>query len=76
MTKVRNDFKVYEYRNAKQPDIEKWQIRTGLIDLISTFNTLDEANRVAAELNKDPYYLERGNTQLDRANMQAPHRKD
>lgn len=72
MAKVRNDFRVYTYRSTAQPDVEKWQVKSGGEDVCFTSRTLAEAERIAAALNHDPYYLERGNTQADRANMQAP----
>jgi hypothetical protein len=75
MANVRNDFKVYPYTATAYPDLEQWQVRSGKTDLYITTRVLAEAERVAAALNIDPYYLERGNTQKDRANGQAPNRK-
>ena len=72
MSKVRNDFRVYPFESTYHPDIEMWQVRTGGTDVCITSRNFAEAERVAAALNRDPYYLERGNTQLDRSNMQAP----
>jgi len=72
MSKVRNDFRVYPYESTHYPDIDMWQVRTGGTDVYITSRNFAEAERVAAALNHDPYYLERGNTQFDRANMQAP----
>lgn len=72
MAKMRNDFKVYTYRARSNPDIDQWQVKTGGEDVWFTSRNFAEAERVAAALNIDPYYLERGNTQKDRANMQAP----
>lgn len=72
MSKVRNDFRVYPYHSTSRPDLEQWQVKTGGSDVCLTSRNLAEATRIAAELNRDPYYLERGNTQMDRANMQAP----
>ena len=74
MTKVRNDFKVHPYHSTSRPDLEQWQVRTGGVDVYVTSRSLAEAERIAAALNIDPYYLERGNTQADRAKMQAPAR--
>jgi len=74
MAKVRNDFKVYPYTATAYPDVEQWQVRSGGTDVWVTSRNKAEADRVAAALNIDPYYLERGNTQKDRANMQAPMR--
>jgi hypothetical protein len=76
MTKMRNDFKVYPYTSTAEPDIERWQVRSGTTTVYVTTRSQSAADHVAAALNIDPYYLERGNTQLDRANMQAPHKKD
>ncbi len=72
MSKVRNDYRVYPYYATANPDIEQWQVRSGVSDVITTCRDLDKAESIAAALNRDPYYLERGNTQKDRANMQAP----
>jgi hypothetical protein len=69
MAKVRNDFKVYPYQATAKPGVEQWQVRSGGNDVHITSYTLAEAERVAAALNADPYYLERGNTQADRAKM-------
>lgn len=69
MAKVRNDFKVYPYQSTAKPGVEQWQVRSGGTDVYVTSYTLVEAERVAAALNADPYYLERGNTQADRAKM-------
>jgi len=76
MTKVRNDFKVYPYTSTAEPNIKRWQVRSGTTTVCVTTQIQSVADHVAAALNHDPYYLDRGNTQLDRANMQAPHRKD
>jgi hypothetical protein len=69
MPKVRNDFKVHTYESTAKPGVEQWQVRSGGNDLYITSHDLAEAERVAAALNADPYYLERGNTQADRAKM-------
>ena len=74
MSKVRNDFRVYPFESSYNPGIEMWQVRTGGTDVYLTSRNLVKAESIAAALNIDPYYLERGNTQLDRANMQAPTR--
>ena len=29
MAKIRNDYKVYEYRSSNEPDVQQWQIRIG-----------------------------------------------
>jgi hypothetical protein len=76
MNKVRNDFKVYPYYASSRPGLEQWQVKTGRTDVHITSRNKAEAERIAAALNIDPYYLERGNTQLDRANSQAPQRKN
>ena len=72
MPKVRNDFKVYTYESTAKPGVEQWQVRSGGTDVYLTSSNFAEAERMAAALNADPYYLERGNTQADRAKMQAP----
>lgn len=76
MSKKRNDFKVYPYTASSKPGIEQWQVKSGSIDVYLASSSKVEADRVAAALNIDPYYLERGNTQKDRANGQSPITKD
>jgi hypothetical protein len=75
MSKVRNDFKVYTYKATANPDIEQWQVKTGGSDVYLTTRNLAEAERMAAALNADPYYLERGNTQADRAKMKPAQKE-
>lgn len=73
MTKVCNDFKVSSYYSTGEPDVEKWKVIAGG-QLYMVCRVYERAVEVAKLLNLDPYFLERGNTQLDRANMQAPNR--
>ena len=75
MPKVRNDFKVYTYESTAKPGVEQWQVRSGGDDVYITSRSFAGAERIAAALNADPYYLERGNTQADRAKMQALRNK-
>jgi hypothetical protein len=76
MSKIRNDFKVYPYTASAKPLLEQWQIKTGRTDVYLTSRSREQAEQLAAALNIDPYHLERGNTQQDRANGQAPITKD
>ena len=64
--KIRNDFTVSEYIPQCEPTKIKWQIRCGG-SLISIFNNEQIAHDTAKNLNIDPWFLERGQTQKDRA---------
>jgi hypothetical protein len=70
MTKVRNDYKVYEYRSSNEPDVQQWQIRIGESsrdpEVISTFRKHELALETAKQLNLDPFYFGRGQTRADR----------
>jgi len=61
-----NDHKVYADQNIKGEAI--WKVKTGgrRGDVITICRTLEEAQEVAAKLNKDPWHLERGYTRADR----------
>ena len=67
MTKVWNDYKVYEFYSTLQPNVQLWQVRSGRTDVVTTSRSEEEARQTAERLNKDPYYLGRGMTQSDRA---------
>jgi hypothetical protein len=70
MTKMRNDYKVYEYRSTNEPDILQWQIRIGessrTPEVVSTFRVYDKAIETAKQLNIDPWFYDRGQTRADR----------
>jgi hypothetical protein len=70
MTKIRNDYKVYEYRSSSQPDVLKWQIRIGESsrdpEVVSTFRKHDEALEAAKQLNLDPWFYDSSQTQSNR----------
>lgn len=72
-----HDYKIRTYRTNLNPEREMWQIYIGIEEnegLITTCRSLEEAERIVRELENDPWYLSRGNTQADRANMQATPR--
>jgi hypothetical protein len=66
MTKVRNDFKVYEEVTITGTTL--WRIRSGgrRGDVATNCTSLEQANKVARELNLDPWYLSRGATRAER----------
>jgi hypothetical protein len=66
-SKNRNDFRVFEERTSKGSTA--WRIRVGGSKgtLITSLNTIEEANEMAKQLNIDPWYAERGQTRKDRA---------
>ena len=66
MTKLRNDFKVYE--EVTTTGITLWRIRSGgrRGDVATNCTSLEEANEVARQLNLDPWYLSRGDTREER----------
>jgi hypothetical protein len=73
-----HDYKIRTYRTNLNPERELWQIYIGPDDkdgLITTCRSLEEAEHIVRELENDAWYLSRGNTQADRANMQAVPRK-
>jgi hypothetical protein len=66
VTKVRNDFKVYEEVTTLGKTL--WRIRIGgrKGDVVTSCNSVEQAAEVAQQLNLDPWYLGRGNTRADR----------
>ena len=66
VTKMRNDFKVYEEKDKRGDPI--WAIRTGgrKGDLSTYCRTIQEADETARQLNLDPWFLERGDTRAER----------
>ena len=75
MKKSRNDYKIRPYTNRTFPERQLWQIYIGKDTVITTCQTLDQAEKTVAALVNDPWVLSRGNTQADRANMIAIPRK-
>jgi hypothetical protein len=69
MAKVCRDYTVVETTN-KQGDL-RWKVLLAREDLVSTCRTLEQATSMAASLNLDPYFLERGQTRADRATAYA-----
>lgn len=72
MAKKRSDYNIRSYFGTVNPDKELWQVMIGDDHLITTCRTLEEAQETIRRLDADPYALERGNTQVDRSNMQVP----
>lgn len=67
MTKIRNDYRVFEENRRNGETI--WCVRSGgkRGTLITICRTQEKANETAQQLNIDPWYLDRGNTRADRA---------
>lgn len=65
--KIRNDFRVYE--ETRRTGETVWRVKSGgkRGTVITTCQTLEKANETARQLNIDPWFLGRGNTQTDRA---------
>lgn len=63
---MNNDHKVYEDYNVKGDTI--WKVKTGggRGDVITICRSLEEAESLADKLNRDPWYLDRGQTRADR----------
>ena len=70
MAKIRNDYKVYEYRSSNEPDVQQWQIRIGESsrdpEVTSTCLKHELALETAKQLNLDPFDFGRGQTRADR----------
>jgi len=66
MTKIRNDFRVYEEVTTRGKTF--WRVKTGgkSGDVVSSCNSVNEANTLAKKLNNDPWFLDRGQTRADR----------
>jgi hypothetical protein len=66
MAKKRQDFKVYEERSGVGKTL--WRIRSGGCngDVATNCKTQLEAECIANELNKDPWFLHRGDTRRER----------
>ena len=66
MTKIRNDFRVFEEVTTQGKTL--WRIKIGgkRGEAITSCNSLESANTLAKNLNIDPWYFDRGNTRADR----------
>jgi len=66
MTKVRNDFRVYQEQNRAGETV--WRIKLGGAkgETITTCRSKEQADEEARQLNIDPYYYDRGHTLKDR----------
>jgi len=66
MTKIRNDFRVFEEVTTQGKTM--WRVRSGgkRGDCVSSCNSLSEATELAKNLNIDPWFLDRGQTRNDR----------
>lgn len=63
----RTDFKVYEEKNRMGDMV--WRVRSGGSkgDVTTNCKSLEAAEKLAHQLNLDPWFLDRGNTRADRA---------
>ena len=66
MTKVRNDYRVYEETNRRGEPV--WRIKIGgnKGEVITTSRSKEKAEQDAQKLNIDPWYFDRGHTRADR----------
>jgi|TARA_R110000772_G_scaffold101387_2_gene201856 hypothetical protein len=71
MVKVRNDYTVVETIDKNLNP--KWKVLVARSIVVTTCNSLKEAQTIAAKLNADPFALDRGNTRADRV---ASYNKD
>ena len=62
--KVRTDYKVVETTD-KHGDL-RWKVLLAGDMLVSTCRSLKDATEMAAALNLDPYFLERGQTRAEK----------
>jgi hypothetical protein len=71
--KPRTDYRVYEEITTQGKTL--WRIRSGgkRGDIITSCNSVDEANEISVQLNIDPWFLYRGQTRRDAL---ARHAKD
>ena len=65
-TKMNNDHKVYEDYNVRGDQI--WKVKTGgrRGDVVTICRTPEAAQEMADKLNRDPWFLDRGQTRADR----------
>ena len=72
LAKKRNDFRVFQEVTTLGKTL--WRIRTGGAKghMITSLNSLAEAEETARQLNLDPWFLDRGQTRKDRAD-QSPN---
>ena len=66
MTKVRNDYRVYEGTNRKGESVWRIMIGGATGEVITTSRSKEEADSDAQKLNIDPWYFDRGHTRADR----------
>lgn len=71
MAKVRKDYTVVETTN-KQGE-PRWTVMLARSINISKCHTQEHAASMAAALNLDPYYLDRGQTRADRLAREKAH---
>ena len=64
MAKVTNDFKVSEWTTTYGEP--RWRVMVGGTDVVSVCRSLEQAQTLAKNLNKDPWFLDKGNTRADR----------
>ncbi len=66
MTKIRNDFRTFEEVTTLGKTL--WRVRSGgkAGDVITSCNSLEQAEETARQLNIDPWHLGRGDTRAER----------
>jgi len=66
MTKVRNDYRVYEGTNRRGEPVWRITIGGATGEVITTSKSKERADDDARNLNIDPWYFDRGHTRADR----------
>ena len=63
----------FSYRQSYNRIIQKnvWNVYVGKTELVATKHLEEDAKALAHNLNMDPWFLDRNQTQKDRANMCA-----
>jgi hypothetical protein len=60
-----SDYKIKSYYTALHPNTEKFKITLG-VDTLAIRKTFEEATLLVANLENDPWFLDRGYTRSDR----------
>jgi len=66
MSKIRQDFRVYEEKNTYGKTF--WRVKTGGSkgDVVTSCTTKEQGDYIASKLNEDPWFLNRGDTRAER----------
>jgi hypothetical protein len=62
--KARNDFKIRPNRQTNRTQVDLWDVFAGR-ELITTAQSEAEAQALADNLNRDPWFLDRGQTRFE-----------